>query len=96
MNFPVWLIVLVGISFYCLVGFVQVVARAYLSGRRGRYGTMDGFDGFAMMCLWPIFDSLWVVCWFLDKFEDLLEFFRKRGAESVMPARNEFPGRKID
>lgn len=93
MTAPLWVVVLLGAFSYLFIGVAQAILMAFLDGRRG-LRTPDGLLFFLTFC-WPLEDLLMLVHWTAQKYVDLLEAVWKRGKESVKPAENEQPGRRI-
>lgn len=92
MTVPTWLIVVVCVLLYVLVGAGQTVVMAYRAGRRGD-SSLSGPQGLGLMFVWPVYNAGMLFIWALDKADDFLEAVRKRGEESVKPPKNEHPVR---
>lgn len=88
-----WPLVILGAFLYLLVGMIQGLVLAFIRGRRGQSEVAE-LDGLILVFFWPVMNGLCLLFLVFSKFCDLLEFCRKRGAESVLP--KDEPARRID
>jgi hypothetical protein len=94
MSIPVWAIAVGAIVLYFLIGIAFAMIAAYRDGR-GSCDMFALFGGVAWTIFWP-FVTMFSLCFFMvDKYASFLEKVRERGRESVMPPKNESPGRRV-
>lgn len=86
---PVWVFVVGGLFLYLLIGFIHAAVVSYWSGKNSRLWislACESTIGFTLT--WPIYDFINTLAWGVSKYDDLMNWFKKKGQESTLPPEN--------